>query len=120
MIALDDQRAVASNVDRVVDEEAVDLDLGERQLAKLHQRRIADPEIVDREADALDPEAGQRVHQLDQRLGRALGQLQHQPVGRHLERAAHPLDQVGEVELLEAQRGNVEGEAGVDALARAI
>ena len=89
--------------DRVVDEEAVDLDFGERQLAKLHQGRIADPEIVHRQTDALDPEAGQRVHQLDQRLGRALGQFEHQPVGRHVERAAHPLDQVGKIELFERQ-----------------
>ncbi len=89
---------------RVVDEKAVDLDLGERQLAKLHQRRIAGPEIVDGKADALDPEAGQRVHQLDQRLGRALGQFEHQPVGRNVERPAHPLDQVGKVEVLEAER----------------
>ena len=103
----------------VGDERLVDLDLGEGQLAKLHQRRIAGSEIVDGKADALDPEAGQRVHQLDQRLGRALGQLEHQPVGRHVERAAHALDEVGKVEMLEAERRDVEGDAGVDALARA-
>ena len=113
--ALDDQPAVA-RVGRVGDERLVDLDLGEGQLAKLHQRGIAGPEVVDRKADSLDPEAGQRIHHLDQRLGRALGQLEHDAVGGYVERPAHPLDQVGEVEVLETERGNVESDAGVDAL----
>ena len=99
----------------VGDERLVDLHLGEGQMPKLHQRRVTGAEIVDGKADALDPETGQRVHQLDQRLGRALGQLHHQPVGRHVERAAHPLDQVGKVEVLQAERRNVERDAGVDA-----
>ena len=96
----DDRPAVLGG-DHIVDEEAIDLDFGEWQLAKLHQGRITDPEIVHRKPDPLDPEAGQRVHQLDQRLGCALGQLEHQSVGRHVQRAAHSLDQIGKVELLE-------------------
>ena len=77
---------------------------------------VPDPEIVNREPDALDAEAGQRIHQLDKRLRRALGQLQHKPVGRDVERPAHPFDQIGKIQLIEAQRRNIEGEAGVEAL----
>ena len=112
---LDDQRAVGRGRG-VGDEEAVDLELGEGQLAQLHQGRIAGAEIVDGKADALDAEAGQRVHQLDQRLGRALGQFEHEALGRDAERAAHALDEVGEIELVEAQRADVEGDAGVEPL----
>ena len=109
----DDQPAVGAG-DHVGQEKAVNLELGEGQLAKLHQRRITRPEIVDRQPDALDPKPRQRVHQLDQRLGRALGQFEHQPFGRHVERAAQSFDQVGKIELVEAYRRNVERKADVD------
>ncbi len=112
---LDDQPAVAGPGD-IGDERLVDLDLGEGQLPQLHQRRIAGAEIVDREADALDAEASQRVHQLDQGLGCPFGQLEHQPVGRNLQAPAHALDQVREIELLQAERGDVERDRRIDAL----
>ncbi len=111
--AFDDHRAVVRG-GHVIDEKPVDLDVGEWQLAQLHQAGIADPEIVDRKPDTLDPETGQRIHHLDQGLGGALGQFEHQPVGRHLQVTAHPFDEVGKVELIEAERRNVECEAGID------
>ena len=101
---------------QVGDEAAVDLDLGERQLPQLKQRRIAGAEIVDGKAHALDAEARERVHQLHERLGRAFRELQNEPVSRNIECTAHALDEVGEVEPLKADRGDVEGEAGLEAL----
>src|SRR6187200_302257 len=100
-----------------VDHEAtIDLQLGEWQLAKLEQRRIAGPEIVDCEADALDPKSGQRVHQLHELLRCAFGQLQHQTVRRHVHLAADALDEIRKVEALEADSRDVEGEAGLETL----
>ena len=58
----------------------------------MHQGRVADAEVVDCETDTLDPKAGQRVHQLDQRLGRPFGQFEHQRFGRHFERPRNPFD----------------------------
>ena len=100
----------------VADEEAVDFDFGERQLAKLHQRGEPGTEVVERKADALDAKASQRVHQLDQRLRRALRQFEHQAVGRHRQCAAHALNQVGEIEVLQRQGRNVERDMCIAAL----
>ena len=81
------------------------------------QREVGlDLEIVDRQTNALDPETGQRVHHLDQRLGRALGELEDNPIGGNVEPAAHALHKVGKVEMLQAERRNVERNTGVDPL----
>ena len=101
---------------QVLNKAAVDLHLGERKLAKLHQRRIAGAEIVDRETHTLDPEACERVHQPDEGLGGTLGQLQDEAVGRHAHFPTHSLDEVREFESLEANGRNVECEPGLKTL----
>ena len=101
---------------QVDDEASVDLQLGERQLPQLKQRGVASAEIVDGKADALDAEARERVHQIDELLRRALRQLQHELVGGNLHFAAQTLHHVGEIEPLKTDRGDVEGEAGLESL----
>ena len=112
---MNDKAAVA-RVMHVGDECLVDLHLREGQTPQLHQRGVTGPEIVDRKADSLDAEPSQRVHQLDQRLRRALGELEHEAIGRNLKRGAHALDEVRKIEVLQAERRNVEGDRRVDPL----
>ena len=70
-----------------------------------------DPTVTSNDMAFLDPEPSERVHQANERLGCALRQFEHQPIGRNAHCAAHSLDKVGEIEALKAYGGNIEGEA---------
>ena len=65
-------------------ERLVDLQLGGRQRGEVRERRVARPEVVDRDAD---PQFTKLVEDTQRPLGvghhRRFGQLHHHPVGRH-------------------------------------
>jgi hypothetical protein len=54
--------------DRVFDELPVDLQLVERQVSQLFERRVAGPKVVNREAETLEAQARGGVEQ-DRRVG---------------------------------------------------
>ena len=68
------------------DQQAVDLHFAERHLVELRQRRRADAEIIERQADALHAQAREDVHdQLGIVERRRFGHLERQLLGPHVE-----------------------------------
>ena len=107
-------RGVVGAAGQVAHERAVDLDLVERQPRQIGERRIAGAEIVDREADA---ERLERVHlvrgAVDVVEHDALGQLEHQPLGRRAGRAQLSATCVDEVGLSELAGADVDRQVQV-------
>ena len=87
-------RTGARALGELSDEGTVDLDLVDRQLAHIGERRVARAEIVDGQRDA---ETAQRVHYVDDLFGmiheRGFGEFETQRVGRQ----AEPVEQIADI-----------------------
>src|SRR4029079_10710314 len=115
-----DELVVAHAGAHAGDEAAVDLHLAHREDLEVLERRVAGPEVVDRQADA---EVGEALDDR-QRAGRvvddhALGDLEDQRAGRQVPAAAQLLDVAGELRVDEDAGGEVHGHRQVAAAAGA-
>ena len=98
------------------DERAVDLDLVHRQPAQVRERREARAEVVDARADAS---VAERTEDFDGEVEvvdhLALGDLEHESVGRHAAVGQLADDEVGQARVVEVAGAEVHGDTDVDA-----
>ena len=100
---LDDEPAIARSF-CVPDERLINLYLGEGQLTKLHERRIAGTEIVIARPIPLILKRVSVSISLTKGWVAPSVSFQDEPIRRNVERPAHPFDKIWKVEVLKAQR----------------
>ena len=108
----DDRGIAVRGRGRAADEALVDLDLVERRLAQVAERRIAGPEIVEREphAERLEPREGV-VGGVAGGQEHALGDLEFEPLGAQFVFGERGGDDVDDRRVVELDRRQVDRDA---------
>src|SRR5690606_17253735 len=98
-----------------VHEAAVDLELVEGDVPQLHQGRVAGAEVVDGQADVLEPEAGEDIQGGDAVAHQpALGDFQHQPRQGHRVAGGGGGDEVGKLQRRQVVHRQVDGDVELE------
>src|SRR5690606_31812367 len=94
---------------------AVDLELVEGDVPQLHQGRVAGAEVVDGQADVLEPEAGEDIQGGDAVAHQpALGDFQHQPRQGHRVAGGGGGDEVGKLQRRQVVHRQVDGDVELE------